>query len=128
MAAVADVAIRRALREVLEGTATGVRAITPGLLSCDVAQGTADLTLSLRTASAARVEIAIAYPMLEDRPQQPSNIWMRGIEVTLTYSYLLEVAVAAADRIRRREGRCGVVYGPCRAGACVARQADHDGR
>ena len=90
MTAVADVAIRRALREVLEGTATGVRAITPGLLSCDVAQGTADLTLSLRTASAARVEIAIAYPMLEDRPQQPSNIWMRGIEVTLTYSYLLE--------------------------------------
>lgn len=90
MTAVADVAIRRALREVLEGTATGVRAITPGLLSCDVAVGTGDLTLSLRTASTARVEIAVAYPMLEDRPQQPINVWMRGVEVTLTYSYLLE--------------------------------------
>lgn len=90
MAAVDDVAIRTALREVIEGKITGVRAITPGLLSCDIAVGASDMTLSMRTTSTPRVEIAVSYPVSPDRPQQPSNVWFRGIEVVLTYTYLLE--------------------------------------
>lgn len=96
MAAVDDVAIRRALREVCEGTIAGVRALTPGVLSADIAGGASDLTLSRRGVAVPRVDIAVAYPMLDERPQQPSNIWMRGIEVTLTYTYLLEAQTLLA--------------------------------
>ena len=90
MAAVDDVAIRTALREVVEGKITGTRAITVGLLSSDVAGGADDLTLSMRTTATPRVEIAVAYPVSPDRPQQPVNQWFRGLEVVLTYTYLLE--------------------------------------
>lgn len=90
MAAVDDVAIRTALREVVEGKIAGVRAIPVGLLSCDIAGGADDMTLSMRTTATPRVEIAVAYPVSPDRPQQPTNVWFRGIEVTLTYTYLLD--------------------------------------
>jgi hypothetical protein len=85
-----DTAIRAALREVIEGKIAGVRAVPVGLLSCDIAGGADDMTLSMRTTATPRVEIAIAYPVSPDRPQQPTNVWFRGIEVTLTYTYLLD--------------------------------------
>lgn len=104
-------ATRTCIREVLEGTIAGVRAITAGALSCDIAEGASDETILGRlvahqSASWAAIAVAagtdgssglasvkVAFPKSESRTMGPSNVRITGLEVTLTLFYLLPTSV-----------------------------------
>ena len=97
-------AIRKCIRQVLEGEITGVRAITPGLLSCDIAEGATDETISGRVLAHASAGVtnglalvAIAYPPSADAIMGPGPTVITGIEVTITLTYLLNTQALGAE-------------------------------
>ena len=97
-------AIRMCVRQVLEGDIAGVRAIPVGLLSCDIAEGATDETISGRVLAHAvsgltngLALIAIAYPPSPDAIMGPGPMVIVGVSVTITLTYLLTTQALGAE-------------------------------
>lgn len=88
MSIIDEAAIRTRISEVLTGVASGVRAMTAGELSDDLAPGASDVTASQRAAVVPRFTIAIDYEPSAERPQGPGTMALDGIVVTIVMTAL----------------------------------------
>ena len=93
-----DVAIRRAISDVLTGAIAGVRDIGTGHLSGDLVVGASGATASQRALTIPHFTIATSYGPHGDNPQGPTVPQFLALEVTIELTSLLSSqALATVD-------------------------------